>query len=251
MCGCSWRTTCGCWLSFAEDDRPARIRGRGYKPGLAVNCDRLAPWYRWMEYLGMGRALERRRWEFLPEAADARRVLMLGEGDGRFLAAFLKRNPRAEVDYVDLSARMLALAEERAHMAVGAANVAGRVHFHHTNACVWPMPTGATYDLIVTHFFLDCFTTEQLAPLLDRLALTATADARWIVSEFHQPAHGITAWRARFWISGLYTLFRFATGLRVRVLPAYRPLLQACGFEVTHAVTADAGLLISELWQRS
>ena len=94
-----------------------------------MNCDRLARWYRWLEYLGWGRGLERRREQFLPETSDARHVLMLGEGDGRFLAAFLRANPHAEVDYVDLSVGMLALAEKRA----GAA-ATGRVRFHHADA---------------------------------------------------------------------------------------------------------------------
>lgn len=212
-----------------------------------MNCDGLARWYRWLEYLGWGRGLERRRTQFLLDATDARRVLMLGEGDGRFLAAFLKVNSHAEVDYVDLSERMLALAEDRAR-SVGAAN---RVNFHHADARTWPLPPGAAYDLVVTHFFLDCFTTGELPPLLDRLAASASVDALWIVSEFHQPAHGFAAWRASLWITALYLFFRLVTGLRVRALPTYRPLLQACGFHLERVITADAGLLVSELWRRA
>ena len=216
-----------------------------------MNCDGLARWYRWLEYAGWGRELERRREQFLPEVADARRVLMLGEGDGRFLAAFLKSNPRAEVDYVDLSARMLALAAQRARTTPGTGDVTSRARFHHADARTWPLPSAGVYDLVVTHFFLDCFTTEQLPPLLDRLASSTTPRARWIVSEFHQPTRGLAAWRAFLWITALYGFFRLATGLRVRALPVHRPALQALGFRLERAVTADAGLLVSELWQRS
>ena len=212
-----------------------------------MNCDGLARWYRWLEYLGWGRELERRRTQFLPGLTDARRVLMLGEGDGRFLSSFLAVNTRAEVDYIDLSARMLALAEARART-IGAAD---RVRFHHADARTWPLPPGAAYDLIVTHFFLDCFTSEQLPPLLERLASFTEARARWIVSEFHQPPHGFAAWRAWLWITALYLFFRLVTGLRVRALPAHRTLLQARGFRLERVVTADAGLLVSELWQRA
>ena len=48
--------------------------------------------------------------------ADARSVLILGDGDGRFTAEFVKRNPVAVVDSVDLSRRMLELAEGRIGM---------------------------------------------------------------------------------------------------------------------------------------
>jgi len=44
-----------------------------------VNCDRIARWYRWIEYAGFGRALERRRKAFLTDIADARRGLTVLE----------------------------------------------------------------------------------------------------------------------------------------------------------------------------
>jgi len=79
-----------------------------------VNCDPIARWYRWLEYLGFGGALERRRCAFLAEVSNARRILALGDGDGRFLARLVERmNPETEIDYIDLSRRMLELARRR------------------------------------------------------------------------------------------------------------------------------------------
>ena len=58
-----------------------------------MNADRIARSYRWLEYAAFGVALERARFDFLRCAAEARRVLILGEGDGRFLA---RRVPRSD-----------------------------------------------------------------------------------------------------------------------------------------------------------
>ena len=113
-----------------------------------MNCDRIARCYRWLEYAGFGRALEHRRNAFLAYVADARRVLVLGDGDGRALAALLRAAPHARIDYVDLSARMLELARGRAGDL--------RVVYRRDDARTTPLPA-AEYDLIVTHFFLDCF----------------------------------------------------------------------------------------------
>jgi SAM-dependent methyltransferase len=217
-----------------------------------VNCDPIARVYRWLEYASFGPALQRRRNAFLPQVAGARRVLLLGDGDGRFLGEFLRRNPHATADSVDGSARMLALAQARATRLLGAAAVERRVRFHHADLNAWQPVAGTTYDLIVTHFFLDCFDDDALARLLPVLGATAAPGAQWLVSEFRQPAgHGFAAWRARAWIGCLYVAFGWATGLEIRRLPDYRRLLSQQDFVLEREAIAEGGLLVSELWRRS
>ncbi len=200
-----------------------------------MNCDYIARWYRWLEYAGFGRALERRRGAFLAEVADARRILLLGEGDGRFLVKLVEQNRGASIDYVDLSSRMLELARARA---------GDRVTYRHGNALTIPLPENE-YDLIVTHFFLDCFEELELNRLIDRVARAARSDARWLLSEFREPA----AW-ARVIVGGLYWFFRAATGLKTARLVDHRPLLERRGFQLLREQRARAGLLASELWVR-
>jgi ubiquinone/menaquinone biosynthesis C-methylase UbiE len=202
-----------------------------------VNCDRIARWYRWLEYLGFGRALERRRLAFLGNVKDARRVLVLGDGDGRFLVRLVEQNRGASTDYVDVSGRMLELARARA----GEAGVT----YHQADALRILLPL-AEYDLIVTHFFLDCFDERDAAVLVDRVARSARSDARWLISEFRQ-----TAWWTRAVLNGLYFFFRVTTGLRTRQLVDHRPLLERNGFRLRKEETARFGLLASELWERN
>lgn len=225
-----------------------------------MNCDPLARWYRWLEYLGMGRALERRRFEFLSASAvqgtsreDAEvsgRVLALGEGDGRFLERWLAVQPGMQVDYVDSSGEMLVLARRRIEARHGAELTGEQVVFHHADARSWLPDEGSRYDFVSTHYFLDCLTGPEVNDLLERLRPFIAPSAVWIVSEFHQPPGGFPAWRARVWIGGLYRLFGLATGLRVRQLPDYRRSLQAHGFRLEREVIAEWGLLVSEWWQR-
>jgi hypothetical protein len=176
-----------------------------------MNCDPIARWYRPLEYLVFGRALERRRFAFLEEAAKARRVLMLGEGDGRFIAEFVKRNPLALVDCVELSHCMLALA----------------------------------------HFFLDCFTVAELEGLVARISARCRPGARWLASEFCLPETGLR--RAAAWalIRIMYLFFRITTGLKVKRLPDYAPVLAANGFRIVRRCSEVGALLVSELWERT
>jgi ubiquinone/menaquinone biosynthesis C-methylase UbiE len=202
-----------------------------------VNCDPIAGWYRWLEYIGFGGALQRRRTAFLRDVADARRILVLGEGDGRFLVRLVEQNGSAAIDYVDLSERMLQLARERAG--------SERVHFHRGDALKIPLPEGE-YDLVCTHFFLDCLNDQNAAVLVDRVARASAPGARWLVSEFREAG----MWR-RAIVGVLYWFFRLTTGLQTRRVVDYRPLLTQRGFQLVRQETARLGLLISELWARS
>jgi len=197
-----------------------------------LNCDRIARAYRWLEYLAFGHELERRRLRFLPEIASARRALLLGDGDGRFLARFASASD-ASVDYVELSAAMLELARTRA---------GNRAAFHPADALTYPFAPHS-HDLIVTHFFLDCFNASELNMLIARVREAACPGARWLISEFRQPR-----WASPL-LAALYLFFRVTTGLRTNRLVDHRPILRRHGFRLVAEETSRAGLLASELWE--
>jgi ubiquinone/menaquinone biosynthesis C-methylase UbiE len=205
-----------------------------------MNCDPIAPFYRWIEYFAFGRTLERRRFEFLPEALTARRALILGDGDGRFLAELIEKNPSVEVDCVELSNEMVKLAKRR----IGSPS---RVLFFQKDARAAEFPH-QDYDLIVTHFFLDCFADAEAALLIKRLRAVAKEGALWIVSEFRMPPSGWRAVHASLWLRAMYLFFGIATGLANRRLPRYRDVLEANGFVLQREVEERAGLVGSELW---
>jgi hypothetical protein len=211
-----------------------------------MSFDRLAPHYRWMEWLLAGGKLQRCRTTFLAEVQHADRVLMLGEGNGRFLRAFARVNHLAQITVLDSSARMLQQAQRR--MAIPAAE-AGRIRFEHTDILVWGFPP-EPFDLVVTNFFFDCFRPEQLAVLVPRIATASSADARWLLSDFHVPARGLAAWRARWIVGAMYCFFRALTGIAARTITPVDSLLKQSGFEMRDRRVTEWGLLHSDLWQR-
>jgi hypothetical protein len=48
-------------------------------------------------------------------------------------------------------------------------------------------PENLPYDLVVTHFSLDCLTTEEVRSLAATLRAAVSPSARWVVSEFALP----------------------------------------------------------------
>ncbi len=204
-----------------------------------MTFDRIAPWYRALEYVTFGRALERRRFEYLNELATARRILILGDGDGRFTARLVMRNRDVRIESVDLSVRMLDIARQR----IGPDP---RINMLHADARTLE-PCGR-YDAIVTHFFLDCLSNDETLTLIARMSKALRPGGQWIVSEFQIPDRGPMRFIARAIVSALYLAFRILTGLRVQRLPDHATALGANGFRRRYR-TALGGLLISELWE--
>ena len=208
------------------------------------NFNRIARPYRWLEYLTLGTALENCRTHYLPQLLDRRRALVLGDGDGRFLAQLLASNPYLHADAIDTSATMLQVLRQRCGAATP--NAATRLRTHNANALTIPLED--SYDLVVTHFFLDCLTQPDLDALITRINPTLTPGALWLISDFRIP-NGLMRLPARVFVRSLYLAFRLLTGLRTTHLPDYAtPLTQAGLNRVAHQHRL-AGLLTTELWQ--
>jgi cyclopropane fatty-acyl-phospholipid synthase-like methyltransferase len=212
---------------------------------MPANFDPVARPYRWLEYLSFGPMLERCRFCRIPQLANARRALVLGDGDGRFLAKLLAANPALHADVVDQSRAMLRLLQAR----VAAIGAGDRIRIHQTDAVAF-QPEGQPYDLVVTHFFLDCFTGEEVLALVEKIRPCLSENACWLISEFAIP-QGIAALAAKSAVASLYAAFRILTGLRTRNLPDYASVLIRSGFILENRRRFLAGLLVSELWSMS
>jgi hypothetical protein len=208
---------------------------------LPPNFDRLATLYRWMEYLTFGPWLNRIRCAFLTDLGACRRALVLGDGDGRFTERLLRSNPTIQIDAVEASPAMLNSLLRRA------GPNATRVQTYLADARQWQPPTHP-YDLVATHFFLDCLTTNEVQSLASQLRAAVSPSALWLVSEFSIPPGLFGRLAARPLVAALYVAFGWLTGLSVRVLPDYRTALSASGFSLVQDRTLLWGLLTGELW---
>ncbi len=205
---------------------------------------RVAWAYRWMEYLCFGPYLERCRNQRLSEISNgmpqARRALIYGDGDGRFLARLARAAPDMEITAVDASGAMLRRAANRLPLGV-------RVTLHQADALRYTPE--AEYELIVSHFFLDCFIDAEVAMLLERVRPAVRPGTVWIVSDFALPPGLIAGIVGRWVVGGLYLAFKLLTGLRTQRLPDYTAAMRAAGWQKEDQRHLLAGLLVSERWK--
>lgn len=120
---------------------------------------------------------------------------------------------------------------------------AARVEFIHSD--IEHAPLDRTYDAIATNFFLDCFTEEELTPIVQKVAARAEPQAIWTIGEF------TGAPRGKLLVAFMYAFFRLTTRISASRLPDYARLLQRHGFRREKRHLFYGGVVCAELWKRS
>ena len=172
----------------------------------------LAPFYDLLGTVVFFGALRRSQNYFLRDLGSPSKVLILGGGTGTYLIDLLKTNDIESVDYVDISPGMIEKAE-RKFVKSGSKT---KVSFHCGGADVIPQKK---YDLIITNYFLDCFTNENLKDLIPALYELLTPDGKWLFTDFHKDES--TGRIKRGLIRFLYGFFNQICNLGVKKLPDF------------------------------
>lgn len=218
------------------------LAGGGITRNRKRGFDLLAPHYRWMERVLAGSLLQSCRTKHLAAIANSRRILLLGEGPGRFLSEVIRSCPGAEITCLDSSARMLQQARR-------VTPEHASVSFLHADAFAHDLGL-EKYDAVATHFFLDCFPPEQLRVLISRVAVALKPGGAWLLTDFRLPPSGARRWRAAAILKVMYFFFRTVTALPARNLTNPDSYFNQNGLALLNRYTANFGLLHSDLWRK-
>jgi len=243
------------WRSAGRGCIPIRCAsGRNLVESVPASCtnhrcmsfDALAPHYRWMELVLAGEKLQRCRTAFLNRVSPPQNILIWGEGNGRFLVECRRAWKQATIVCADASGRMLASAKRRLEQRGLASD---GVEFLRADVLQWSPPK-EIFDLIVTHFFLDCLCAEQLQEIIEKLGTAARQKAAWLLADFQSADFGLQRIRTAVILKAMYLFFRFATRLPASRLIEPDPFLTQSDFILSERRVSEWGLLHSDFWER-
>jgi len=252
-------------------------------PGLRVRgWDTWARLYPGLEYAALGRTLQHARAATVSPRALARLPsggswLLLGDGDGRGLAKVRDAGQAGDVVCLDVSPQMLARAQARmarARTGAGQKELEGRLppgapHGRRPNVTAhaqppvtwcqadllegWPAALRERrFDVVVTQFFLDCFTDPQIEAWWPEVARRLRPGGVWLVTDF-TPAGSLRGWQAlrqRALLAVLYPCFRWTTPMVARALPDLeRPFRQA-GWQAPYRERLPSGITELTVWRK-
>lgn len=142
---------------------------------LFRNFDFVASAYPLLEFASFGNALNEARDAFLRRTARAPHVLLIGEGNGRFLAKLLARKRGGSVTVIDSSPKMLRLLAKR----IDGIRRYTELKLIDADFLLWSGEQAA-YDAVVTHFFLDLFRPESQLRAVRKIIEVAKPEALWV-----------------------------------------------------------------------
>lgn len=174
---------------------------------IATGFDRLAPVYTGLTKLVFGNSLDEAQEYFLKILKPADRVLILGGGSGKFLKSLLKLHPHISIDYIDISPRMIALAQRKT---VPSANVNFIVGTEQD------IPN-THYSVVITNFYLDLFSDQTLKSIIEKIKSHLQPKAAWLATDFV-----CEKWWHKLMLWVMYRFFNVTTGIEARQLPDWQ-----------------------------
>jgi SAM-dependent methyltransferase len=171
--------------------------------------DTIAPLYDRLSRLVFGQALVHAQAWLLAFIPAGSRVLIAGGGTGWILEELARVHAAGlVVDYVDNSAQMLLLAQQRS---------CGANKVHYRQMDILHFTAAAPYDVVITPFLFDNFPAETAQVAFEKISSALKPHGLWLFSDFHLTAS--SGFVQRLLLKVMYTFFRLTCGIAANALP--------------------------------
>ena len=203
--------------------------------------DLVAPLYPLLERCVFGSRLDRARQAFFDAIVQADRILLVGEGNGRFLTSLLAHKGIGSIKVVEKSTVMVRLAKDRIRKLE---EVPFDLEF--IEADVREYNPANKFDCVVTHFLLDLFNPPAQQSVTHRIAELTTASGTWINVDF-LPARTL---RGSVLMCLQYTFFHIVSQIEARRCFDESTAAAAAGWTIAETVSYLGGLVVAKRWQK-
>lgn len=205
-----------------------------------TDFSRLAGIYDLLGLLTFCGALHRSQVYFLSSLHQCQRALIMGGGTGKFLIDLLKSGKVDKVTYVDISPGMIVKARRK----VQSRGLLSRVEFICGGIADIP---AVKFDLVCTHYFLDCFSEADLTKVFAKLKTCLAVQGLWHFSDFYLDKY--SSWYERKLLRFLYGFFRVTCGLGVDSLADFSKFFDSYKLRIVQEKSFGGGLLRTAVYR--
>ena len=205
---------------------------------MSRNYDFVAPFYPLLERAAFGDGLSEARNASLPPVVSADRALLIGEGNGRFLASCVQEKTGGSITVVESSGKMLSLLRSR----IRGFDLRTRLKLVHADFREWSSPASA-FDVIVTHLFLDLFRPDSQRRIVEKITALSTAGTIWINVDY-RPAIQSRLHRVIDWLQ--YRFDRLLSGIEADRQYDPAPIITELGWKIQEERPFCSGTIFSQ-----
>lgn len=202
------------------------------------NYDFVAPFYPLLERAAFGNGLSQARNASLPPVLSAQRALLIGEGNGRFLASCVKEKTGGSITVVESSGKMLSLLRSR----IRGLDLRTRLELVHADFREWPSPA-IDFDAVVTHLFLDLFRPDSQRRIVEKITALSTAETVWINVDY-RPAIQSRIHRVIDWMQ--YRFDGLLSGIEADRQYDPAPIIRELGWKIQEERPFCGGTIFSQ-----
>ena len=209
-----------------------------------MSFDRVANYYAWMEKIVFGNDLEKIQNVHLKLIDDEESILLLGDGDGRFLKKISETGADGLIVSLDSSSKMIELSRKRLQ------NTDLEVQYFCQNIKNFEKSESFKPDLIFAHFFLDCFTEDEVILIIDLLSQWSTKTTKIVVSDFFiTKTNSISRTYQKLLTQTMISFFRVFCGISAKKLPNIPKIMNSKGWNCISHKSLRNGFINSWVWQ--
>jgi ubiquinone/menaquinone biosynthesis C-methylase UbiE len=199
--------------------------------------DFIARFYDQLARLAFGDQIFNSQRRFLSNVPDGSAVLILGGGTGLIVNELMKLKPNCRVTFIDASAKMISIARTN--------NYSSSLNIVFVHGTEDDIPEGR-YDVVITNFFLDLFSPNNLDIVLQKIKARLTSNAIWLVTDFQKPK---TLWQ-KFVLAFMYRFFALVTRLKNQELPFLFKQIEKNGFKEIETAEFASGFIKTAVLKR-
>ena len=202
--------------------------------------DLIVPFYDKLVKLIYGNALRNAQTLYLPLIPASSSILIAGGGTGWILEEITKIHQQGlRIDYIDISAKMI---DEASKKFVGK----NQVRFISQSVLTWQ--TDMVYDVIITPFFFDNFSEENVRKAFNLLHAPLKENGLWFYTDF-QVSHNSAYWQKALLFT-MYTFFRLAANIEATKLPDVNSQFSLYKYEPIKTTTFFHHFIITTVYKK-
>lgn len=201
------------------------------------NFNFIAPFYNFLQRLIFGNHLQKAQSFFLNEIKPSSTVLIIGGGSGEIISSIFQVSIPEKVVFVEQSSKMIELAKPKVKN--------NKVEFVCSDILDWD--NDEKFDVIVLPFILDCFSTDMVVQVLQKMKLNLREKGSILFTDFVVKPRKFSF--SKFLIFAMYFFFKVTAKLKVSELPDFDLAFQMAGFKLVKKNSFVRGTLEAKVYR--